>query len=154
MNWNDLLSKERLGGKIEIPYDQEKYSMSEFEKDYWRILDCSAFRRLQDKTQVFPLDKSDFVRTRLTHSLEVAALAKQLVAMVYKNIDTFTPSTIKERYPFTSENAQFAADIVACAGLLHDIGNPPFGHFGEDVLHSWFENNLNELTYHDKETDK
>lgn len=152
MNWNNLLSQERLGREIEIPYDQSQYVMSEFEKDYWRILDCSAFRRLQDKTQVFPLDKSDFVRTRLTHSLEVAALAKQLVAMIYKNISTYTSVTVKTKYPFTSENAQYAADIAACAGLLHDIGNPPFGHFGEDVVHAWFENHLHELTYCEEET--
>lgn len=150
MNWDTLLSKERLGGEIDIPYDQSQYAMSEFEKDHWRILDCSAFRRLQDKTQVFPLDKSDFIRTRLTHSLEVAALAKQLVAMIYKNINTYTHKTIQAKYPFTPENAQFAADVAACAGLLHDIGNPPFGHFGEDVVHAWFENHLNELTYFDK----
>lgn len=154
MDWNSLLSKERLGGEIEIPYDQTQYVMSEFEKDYWRILDCSAFRRLQDKTQVFPLDKSDFIRTRLTHSLEVAALAKQLVAMVYKNIDTYTPRAIKAQYPFSAENAQFAADVASCAGLLHDIGNPPFGHFGEDVVHAWFENHLDELAYYDEEADE
>lgn len=151
MNWDALLSKERLGGEIDIPYDESQYAMSEFEKDQWRILDCSAFRRLQDKTQVFPLDKSDFIRTRLTHSLEVSALAKQLVAMVYKNINTYTHKPIKTKYPFTPENAQFAADVAACAGLLHDIGNPPFGHFGEDVVHAWFENNLTELIYFDKE---
>lgn len=150
MNWNDLLSKERLGSQIEIPYNETKYSMSEFEKDYWRIIDCPAFRRLQDKTQVFPLDQSDFVRTRLTHSLEVASLAKQLVTMIHRNInDSYDPTfeDAKKTYPFTAENAQHAADIAACAGLLHDIGNPPFGHFGEDVVHAWFENNLDKLTY-------
>lgn len=152
MNWNDLLSKERLGDPIEIPYGDNKYKMSEFEKDYWRIIDCPAFRRLQDKTQVFPLDRGDFVRTRLTHSLEVASLAKQLVTMIYRNIKDSNSAAfreIKEAYPFTAENAQCAADIAACAGLLHDIGNPPFGHFGEDVVHAWFENNLDKLTYID-----
>lgn len=151
MDWNTLLSENRLGGPIEIPYDETQYRMSEFEKDYWRIIDCPAFRRLQDKTQVFPLDKSDFVRTRLTHSLEVSSLAKQLVTMIYKNISNFVPKPVQKRYPFTSENAQHAADIAACAGLLHDIGNPPFGHFGETVVHAWFENHLGELTYHDQE---
>ena len=77
MNWNDLLSTKRLGGDIDIPYNQTQYAMSEFEKDYWRIISCSAFRRLQDKTQVFPLEKNDFIRTRLTHSLEVSVIAKQ-----------------------------------------------------------------------------
>lgn len=57
MNWNDLLSTERLDGNISIPYNETLYAMSEFEKDYWRIIGCSAFRRLQDKTQVFPLEK-------------------------------------------------------------------------------------------------
>ena len=152
MNWDDLLCKERLGSEIEIPYDQRQYSMSEFEKDYWRIVDCSAFRRLQDKTQVFPLDKSDFVRTRLTHSLEVSALARQLVAMIHTNIHA--KSKFKEMYPFTEENAKYAADVAACAGLLHDIGNPPFGHFGEDVVHAWFENHLKELSYLDGETNE
>lgn len=114
MNWDKLLNKERLGENIDIPYNQVQYAMSEFEKDYWRILDCSAFRRLQDKTHVFPLDKSDFVRTRLTHSLEVSGLAKQLVAMIYSNISQFTVKDTKERYPFTAEHAQSAADIVAC----------------------------------------
>lgn len=157
MNWNNLLSTDRLGDSIEIPYNEAKYSMSEFEKDYWRIIDCPAFRRLQDKTQVFPLDQSDFVRTRLTHSLEVASLAKQLVTMIYRNInDSHDPAfeDVKETYPFNAENAQHAADIAACAGLLHDIGNPPFGHFGEDVVHAWFENNLDSLAYHERDGGK
>ena len=152
MDWKTLLCDKRLGGEIKIPYDQTQFSMSEFEKDYWRIIDCSAFRRLQDKTQVFPLDRSDFVRTRLTHSLEVSALAKQLVAMVYKNISQKTRREIREKYPFAAEEAQHAGVVAACAGLLHDIGNPPFGHFGEDVMHAWFENHLTELAYKDGET--
>lgn len=154
MDWNNLLSAARLGDSIEIPYNENQYSMSEFEKDYWRIIDCSAFRRLQDKTQVFPLDRSDFIRTRLTHSLEVSSLAKQLVAMTHKNINSYVPIADRNAYPFTAENAQNAADIAACAGLLHDIGNPPFGHFGEDVVHAWFENHLDELTYHDQDADR
>ena len=147
MNWNDLLSGERLGEAIEMPYKNTKikFDISEFEKDYWRIMNCSAFRRLQDKTQVFPLDKNDFVRTRLTHSLEVAAIAKELVSMVYYRLkDT-------DKFPFTEKNAKDAADIASCAGLLHDIGNPPFGHFGEDVMKAWFENNYKELGYLDKD---
>ncbi len=151
MDWNNLLSAARLGEPIEIPYNETQYSMSEFEKDYWRTIDCPAFRRLQDKTQVFPLDRSDFIRTRLTHSLEVSSLAKQLVAMTHKNINSYVRTADRNAYPFTAENAQNAADIAACAGLLHDIGNPPFGHFGEDVVHAWFENHLGELTYHDRD---
>ncbi len=151
MNWTQLLSDFRLGGNIEVPYNRQMDGMSEFETDYWRIVDCPAFRRLQDKTQVFPLDKSDFIRTRLTHSLEVSALGKQLVAMIRKRYPRISPA-LKEEYPFTAENAQAAADVVSCAGLLHDIGNPPFGHFGEVVLHAWFENHLDELFYVDKDS--
>ena len=151
MNWTQLLSDFRLGGNIEVPYNRQMDGMSEFETDYWRIVDCPAFRRLQDKTQVFPLDKSDFIRTRLTHSLEVSVLGKQLVAMIRKRYPRISPA-LKEEYPFTAENAQAAADVVSCAGLLHDIGNPPFGHFGEVVLHAWFENHLGELFYVDKDS--
>lgn len=157
MKWEQLLSTARLGGDIEIPYGKDLFKTSEFEKDYWRIIDCASFRRLQDKTQVFPLDKSDFVRTRLTHSLEVSVIGKQLVAMVYSNLNSKKYKLDKEgikKYPFSAEQAQDAAEIVACAGLLHDIGNPPFGHFGEDVVHAWLENHLLELSYVDKETGK
>lgn len=165
MQWDTLLSSERLGEPIEIPYEK-KYDMSEFESDYWRIIDCSAFRRLQDKTQVFPLDKSDFVRTRLTHSLEVASLAKQLFTMIYRKIEQ-SPQLIKA-YPFSLKKVQdkaqdedsvqdavrAAADIVSCAGLLHDIGNPPFGHFGEYVVGAWFKKNINRLSYRDNDRNK
>lgn len=73
MDWNTLLSEERIGGKLEERYPDLKYGRSEYEKDYSRIVASASFRRLQDKTQVFPLDSSDFVRTRLTHSIEVAS---------------------------------------------------------------------------------
>ena len=69
MNWEALLSTQKLGNDEKEPEEFSRYPMNEFEKDYNKIVSSSAFRRLQDKTQVFPLDKSDFIRTRLTHSI-------------------------------------------------------------------------------------
>ncbi len=117
-------------------------SRSEFEKDYQRIISSASFRRLQDKTQVFPLDKSDFIRTRLTHSLEVANFARSIGRMIGKRIidegvdPEFTDATIDD-----------ICSVLECAGLLHDIGNPPFGHFGEDAIRDWFRRNLEEIDY-------
>nr|WP_243270932.1 dNTP triphosphohydrolase [Flavonifractor plautii] len=118
--------------------------MNDFELDYWRIVNSAPFRRLQDKTQVFPLDKSDFVRTRLTHSMETSALAKQLATMITANIRKNKSGT---PYAMTEDEARDAANAVMCAGLLHDIGNPPFGHFGEVVIGDWFKSHLDRLSY-------
>ncbi len=112
---------------------------SEFEKDYHRIIGSASFRRLQDKTQVFALDSSDFIRTRLTHSLEVSSIAKSL--------GQSSGAMLKEKGLVTGEQVGYMADILLCAGLLHDIGNPPFGHFGEAVIRDWFRENLETMTY-------
>lgn len=142
MNWNDLLSDRHLGSDIlydetiESNYNKKEYIRNKFEKDYKRILSCASFRRLQDKTQVFPLDKSDFVRTRLTHSYEVSAIAKTLGTMIVSNIEK---KGVNEKEKIAIKNIP---DILACAGLIHDIGNTPFGHFGEEIIQKWFETNL------------
>ena len=140
MNWNKLLCTERIRTyqKSTISRDLR----TEFEKDYHRIIGSASFRRLQDKTQVFPLDKSDYVRTRLTHSLEVSSFAKSLAQNVGEKI-------IQEKKDpdFTSKNKEDISNILQCAGLLHDIGNPPFGHFGETTIRDWFKNNLSKIYY-------
>lgn len=119
LKWAELLSEKRLGGKIVVDsFTEEKYPRSEFAKDYRRIIACASFRRLQDKTQVFPLDQSDFVRTRLTHSYEVATVAKTLGIMLL--------TVIKSKEDNDKANIKDIPDILTCAGLLHDIGNPPF----------------------------
>ena len=118
---------------------------TEFEKDYHRIIGSASFRRLQDKTQVFPLDRSDFVRTRLTHSLEVSSLAKSLG----QNIGQKIQMEIRDD-SFLPEHKAAVCDILQCAGLLHDIGNPPFGHFGEAAIQDWFRKNLKELEFKGK----
>lgn len=115
---------------------------SEFEKDYQRIISSSSFRRLQDKTQVFPLDKSDFIRTRLTHSLEVANFARSIGRMIGMRI--ITEEIDKD---FTLQMKDDICAVLECAGLLHDIGNPPFGHFGEDAIRDWFKENLKRVMY-------
>ena len=105
MKWKDLLSERTLVPRESEPSNwQTNYPINAFEKDYKVIVSSAAFRRLQDKTQVFPLDKSDFVRTRLTHSIEVSTIAKQLGVMVTSNntkypIDDFQASGIKMEIP-------------------------------------------------------
>ena len=124
--WEKLLSSERLGaGKA--PGTAERTA---FQQDYDRIVFTSAFRRMKDKTQVFPLSKSDYVRTRLTHSLEASCVGRSLGAVVGREI-------IARHGLQHVESGDFGA-IVAAACLAHDIGNPPFGHAGEDAIREWF----------------
>jgi dGTPase len=140
MKWKDLLSPVRAGR-----YGSRKPAAtdlrSEFEKDYHRIIGSASFRRLQDKTQVFPLDKSDFIRTRLTHSLEVSSFAKSLG----QNIAQYILKNEKGE-DFTLQTQSDICDILQCAGLIHDIGNPPFGHFGEEAIRDWFLKKLDRVT--------
>ncbi|MBP1563980.1 MAG: dNTP triphosphohydrolase [Oscillospiraceae bacterium] len=139
--WKKLLCAER----------ERSYSSSnpldirtEFRKDYHRIIGSASFRRLQDKAQVYPLYRGDFVRTRLTHSLEVSSFAGSLGNTIFRRlIDADTP----EIDELVRENC---ADILECAGLIHDIGNPPFGHFGEFAIRQWFADNISRLEYKGK----
>lgn len=139
MEWSRLLSDERIR-----PVQARNGSgdlRTEYEKDYHRIIGSASFRRLQDKTQVFPLDKSDFIRTRLTHSLEVSSFGKSLG----QNISQKILQEVKDP-DFKPEYQGCICDILQCAGLLHDIGNPPFGHFGETVIREWFRAHMGSLT--------
>lgn len=144
MEWLSLLSTEKLAKEEAEPNAFLQYPINEFEKDYNKIVSSAAFRRLQDKTQVFPLDKSDFIRTRLTHSIEVSTIARQLGIMISKNNTEYKPDDIKD------ETAEKIASVLLCAGLLHDLGNPPFGHFGETVIGDWFKTSLGTIQYKDK----
>ncbi len=140
MEWKQLLCEERIR-----PYKKPSSGSdlrSEFEKDYHRIIGSASFRRLQDKTQVFPLDQSDFIRTRLTHSLEVSSFGKSLgqnvsARIMQQGLDA----------QFGAREAAAVCDILQCAGLIHDIGNPPFGHFGETSIQDWFRQHLPELRF-------
>ena len=137
MEWQTLLCSDRI--RKQKQHGTQDFR-TPFEQDYHRIINSPSFRRLQDKTQVFTLDQSDFVRTRLTHSLEVSAIAKSLGQSVSVCI-------LKEgKDPgFRPEYQAQVCDILQCAGLIHDIGNPPFGHFGETVIREWFLKHLDVL---------
>lgn len=136
MEWSKLLSLDTQIEKEVEPKEFSDYPINDLEKDYKAIISSAAFRRLQDKTQVFPLDKSDFVRTRLTHSIEVSTIARQLGIMVTKNKTKYLQDEFKN---VDCETVNEIPVILSCAGLLHDIGNPPFGHFGEVVIGEWFK---------------
>lgn len=149
MNWEQLLSTKRKR-KNRVHRDGRNVDLrSEFEKDYHRIIGSASFRRLQDKTQVFPLDRSDFIRTRLTHSMEVSSFAKSLGQNIGENILVY-----KKDNSFTPQMKEDICNILQCAGLIHDIGNPPFGHFGEDAIRDWFRRNLPVMEYHGKTIDQ
>lgn len=135
MHWEQLLSLRRQGDKGKRLRKEQDDTRLGFEVDYDRIIFSSAFRSLQDKTQVIPLSKTDFVHTRLTHSLEVSVVGRSLGRLVGKKII--------EKYPYLSEIHGYHMNdfgaIVAAASLAHDIGNPPFGHSGEKAIGEYFK---------------
>ena len=135
MNWEALLSLRRHGDTTKrIRKEQDEIRLG-FEVDYDRIVFSSYFRSLQDKTQVIPFSKTDFVHTRLTHSLEVSVVARSLGRLAGKEL--------LKRHPHLQEIHGYQPNdfgaIVAAAALAHDIGNPPFGHSGEKAIGHYFE---------------
>lgn len=128
MEWKQLLSTQRLG--LEDYKSAKVDARTEFQKDYDRLIFSSPFRRLQHKTQVFPLPSSIFVHNRLTHSLEVASVGRSLGDIV--------ASRLKDKYTDCPE-LQEIGSVVSAACLAHDMGNPPFGHSGEDAISSFFD---------------
>ncbi len=158
MDWNKLLSKNRLGESLNLNNNTLTHDIitrSAFERDYDRVIFSSAFRRLQDKAQVFPLAENDYVRTRLTHSLESASVGRSLgflAGLFICNefqLDNTIPNDI--------------GSVVSAACLTHDIGNSPLGHSGEEAIRHWFskskiaqemrlemsENEINDILYYE-----
>ncbi len=135
MNWEQLLSLKRYGDtKIRLRKYQDETRLG-FEVDYDRIIFSDSFRSLQDKTQVIPLSKTDFVHTRLTHSLEVSVVARSLGRIVGEQVLIKHSNLGDKGYKMNDFGA-----IVATAALAHDIGNPPFGHNGEKAIGEYFNN--------------
>ncbi len=131
MNWDTLLNSERPR-KSSSGGDHRE----EFERDYDRVVFSSPVKRLQDKAQVFPLEPHDSVRTRLTHSMEVSSVARGLARKVSKDF-LLPKGHIKD-----GQDRQIEA-IAGTCGLIHDLGNPPFGHSGEDAIQEWFRKFFN-----------
>lgn len=135
MHWEQLLSLKKQGDITKRLRKEQDETRLGFEVDYDRIIFSSAFRSLQDKTQVIPLSKTDFVHTRLTHSLEVSVVGRSLGRLVGKKII--------EKHPHLAEVHGYHMNdfgaIVAAAALAHDIGNPPFGHSGEKAIGEYFK---------------
>ena len=129
MNWQQLISNKRLGQEHRHPERHD--DRTEFKRDYDRLIFSAPFRRLQNKTQVFPLPGSIFVHNRLTHSLEVASVGMSLGNDVAQQL--------MKRHPELSNTLVMEiGQIVASACLAHDMGNPPFGHSGEKAIQSFF----------------
>lgn len=129
MNWNTLLSAKRFG--LEEFHEERHENRSEFQRDYDRLIFSAPFRRLQSKTQVFPLPGSIFVHNRLTHSLEVSCVGRSLGNDLAKAILSRQPELAESYLP------EIGA-IVSAACLAHDLGNPPFGHSGERAISTFF----------------
>lgn len=129
MNWQQLISSKRLGKENKPARLEER--RTEFQRDFDRLIFSAAFRRMQNKTQVFPLPGSVFVHNRLTHSLEVSSVGRSLGADVSRELIARHPEL--EHTEITSMGA-----IVSAACLAHDMGNPPFGHSGEKAIRTYF----------------
>ena len=129
MDWKKLISNKRLGQ--EARQSQRHDGRSEFKRDYDRIIFSAPFRRMQNKTQVFPLPGSIFVHNRLTHSLEVASVGKSLG-------DGVMAELLKRHPELRDSFFEEIGTIVSAACLAHDMGNPPFGHSGEKAIQAYF----------------
>jgi dGTPase len=131
MNWNQIISTTRLGQE-NLSTNDIKHSRTQFQRDYDRIIFSSPFRRMQNKTQVFPLPGSVFVHNRLTHSLEVASVGRSLGSMFIEKAES-------EKMDIENPLFQEIGSVVSAACLAHDMGNPPFGHSGEDAIAQFFK---------------
>lgn len=144
LQWDKLLCEKRerpsdASNSAKSASDDTKKQLkvvtrNQFEADYDRIVGSSSVRRLQDKAQVFPLQQNDVVRTRLTHSMEVAAIARSLAKSVGLELE--------EKGIFTREQTEQLMGMLQTAGLIHDLGNPPFGHYGETAIRRWYEDTV------------
>lgn len=138
MEWKNLLSPHRLCSELPGKITPER---SPFQRDFDRIIFSGSFRRLQDKTQVFPLAQNDYVRTRLTHSMETSSIARSL--------GTAAGVFICNEFDTCGAHPSDIGAAVAAAALAHDIGNPPLGHAGEEAIRYWFTDTPEGQKLHD-----
>lgn len=143
VNFKQKISRQRPHGKLEAGLmagdDDLALVIDQLESDRGRIIHCAAVRRLQQKTQVFPLERNAAVRSRLTHSLEVQQTGRFIVRTLYKQLGARAADYGLDGLEGALES------LVEMTCLMHDIGNPPFGHFGEFAIGEWFERALDEL---------
>ncbi|MCB9034318.1 MAG: dNTP triphosphohydrolase [Chitinophagales bacterium] len=146
MDWNTIYSTQRTGQSLSTSID----ARTEFQRDFDRIIFSTSFRRLQNKTQVFPLPKNILVHNRLTHSLEVASVGRTLGALIGQHIaEKFTKHLTDDAKAFYQHSLY---NVIAAACLCHDIGNPAFGHSGEDAIaHFFIENERHLKSYFNDE---
>lgn len=138
--WNLLLEDKRFREKSStIPSDKR----NPFENDYGRLISSAPIRRLQDKTQVFPLEQSDYIRTRLTHSLEVSYIASSIGQSV--------EDWLIDKEDIDNKKKGYLSSLLRVSGLVHDLGNPPFGHFGEEAVKKFFKDYFKSEIYVEKE---
>jgi len=140
LDWKTLYSPKRLGTEDRVVEDTDSIR-NPYQRDYDRLIFSSAFRRLQNKTQVFPLPGSIFVHNRLTHSLEVSSVGRSLGSIIGQRI---AAENHKEDVSFQRFYNYELGSVIAAACLAHDIGNPPFGHSGEAAISAYFKNLPNE----------
>ncbi len=126
--WDLLLSDKRFRVKSPTIVSDGR---NPFENDYGRLISSAPIRRLQDKTQVFPLERSDYIRTRLTHSLEVSYIASSIGQSIEK--------VLLDNKELSVEKKGYLSSLLRVSGLIHDMGNPPFGHFGEEAIKKYFK---------------
>lgn len=139
MEWTTLLNPEKER-KVSSVTKTSNDARSPFKVDFDTVCNCTGIRRLQDKAQVFPLEKGDYARTRFTHSIEVMSIAESLGVHAIKVIqEKSNPS------PELMEQIKEIPVILRTAALLHDMGNPPFGHLGEGIIGEWFQTKLDTL---------
>jgi len=142
--WDKLLNPERFRNSTSVA-KRNSDNRSPFKKDFDTVCNSTVLRRLQDKAQVFPLEQEDYARTRLTHSIEVMSIASSLAVqavkiILSKDVDNYISAPEKKEDTLSLINE--IPTILNTAALLHDMGNPPFGHLGEQIISDWFKNNL------------
>lgn len=147
LQWNNLLYAKRHRSQPTVTR-KENDNRSEFKRDFDTVCNSTILRRLQDKAQVFPLESEDYARTRLTHSIEVMSIAESIgmyaVNVINQDRKYIAP---KGKIAETKALIKDIPTILKTVALLHDMGNPPFGHLGEQIIGDWFKNNLKRLSF-------